>query len=584
MRWPCAQKKYPCPSRFPSAELIPLGLIFLFIFARIGGGNSQFHFVRPARKIHLMKKCKTTNATHGFGGILKQSRQFLLVLAVFPCLLVLTGRLQAQVDTIIVNFVPGTPQSTINNLLNSLNGEEIGYTTPSECRLWKIECTPNNPCFINGIPIFNTVEGGGQLVNNPVIRSGGFDGLVAPPSTIATVLAPPPSLPMTVQQFVGCSSSPIAQAGAPTPQAVIALIDSGVDNTHGYFPSSGFFHSNSTSFIGGSAFSDANGHGTHLAGCIQTMNTLGGGGNINLMNLKVVGANGKGSIWNLIRAVDWANTYNADIINISLSYSGDSIIQTNASKPQPLKFAIDKAAENGILVVAAAGNSSANLDQAPEYPAAFESPNIVSVASDQCSQFFSGFSNFGFSSVDMAAPGQSILSTVPGQNAWAYKTGTSMSTSIVSGAAGILATYMDNPHYIPLKCALLSGVNLKNYPILTRGTLNTPQSLVKLMGNCSNPPTSLKLPTGSGSATSSMTMFPVPFTNKIEVQFQATTQGEAKWWLSDALGKIVATGTQSCYEGQNSFEWQGSDLPTGFYVLQLQLEGRRMVQKLTKQD
>lgn len=81
-----------------------------------------------------------------------------------------------------------------------------------------------------------------------------------------------------------------------------------------------------------------------------------------------------------------------------------------------------------------------------------------------------------------------------------------------------------------------------------------------------------------------MTVFPVPFTNKIEVQFQATTQGEAKWWLSDALGKIVATGTQSCYEGQNSFEWQGSDLPTGFYVLQLQLEGRRMVQKLTKQD
>ena len=102
-----------------------------------------------------------------------------------------------------------------------------------------------------------------------------------------------------------------------------------------------------------------------------------------------------------------------------------------------LKKAINKTKKQKMLFVAAAGNSSRNNDKIPHYPSSYKSSNIIAVASADCSDTLSWFSNWGRKSVDVAAPGSSILSTIP-HNRYGYKSGTSMATPHVSGLAGLI--------------------------------------------------------------------------------------------------------------------------------------------------
>lgn len=77
---------------------------------------------------------------------------------------------------------------------------------------------------------------------------------------------------------------------------------------------------------------------------------------------------------------------------------------------------MDRARSKGHLVVAAAGNDSLNIDSNPSYPASFIHDNIVVVASTSAQDQLSWFSNFGKAGVDIGAPGEAIISTLPGEN------------------------------------------------------------------------------------------------------------------------------------------------------------------------
>lgn len=152
---------------------------------------------------------------------------------------------------------------------------------------------------------------------------------------------------------------------------------------------------------------DLNGHGTHVAGIIGAIgnNSIGVTGvnwSIKIMPLKVLDSNGEGYISDIIRAIEFAKKNNVRIINMSFSGPDYSRPLYDEIKSYP-----------DILFIVASGNSSANIDFFPEYPAGFNLNNIISVSSSNQNDQLSDFSNYGELSVDVSAPGENILSAIP---------------------------------------------------------------------------------------------------------------------------------------------------------------------------
>ncbi len=178
---------------------------------------------------------------------------------------------------------------------------------------------------------------------------------------------------------------------------------------------------------------DDYGHGTHVAGTLAAVGNNGIGVvgvafSSRIMPLRILDGNGQGYLSDAVRAIDFATRHGVRISNNSWGYTG--------AVSQPLYDAIQAAGAAGQLVVVAAGNSSADIDAIPNYPAAYDLPNIVSVAATTEDDGLAVFSNYGAARVDVAAPGEHILSTVPG--GYGYADGTSMASPHVAGVAALL--------------------------------------------------------------------------------------------------------------------------------------------------
>jgi subtilisin family serine protease len=203
-------------------------------------------------------------------------------------------------------------------------------------------------------------------------------------------------------------------------------------------------------------------HGTHVAGTIGAVGDNGVGvtgvnWTASMMAIKFMGSSGSGYTSDAVVGLDFvtqakarfASTLGANVRVLSNSWGGGTT--------QSLFNAIDAANSNDILFVAAAGNNASNNDVAPHYPSSYPAPNMVAVASSDNVDGRSSFSNYGATSVHLAAPGSAILSTMPG-NSYAILNGTSMATPQVSGAA-MLALSMCQVTTAQLKTLLLSSVD-----------------------------------------------------------------------------------------------------------------------------
>ena len=199
-------------------------------------------------------------------------------------------------------------------------------------------------------------------------------------------------------------------------------------------------------------------HGTHVAG---TIGAVGGNGigvagvnwNVKMMNAKFLGATG-GTTANAVKAVDYFTnlktraTNPVPIIATNNSWGGGGYTQS-------LFDAIQRANVAGILFVAAAGNSGANIDRRLSYPAAYSNSNVISVASITSTGALSSFSNYGAVNVDLGAPGSAIWSTLPGNSYGSYS-GTSMATPHVTGAVALYKSLFPAATAADIKTAILS--------------------------------------------------------------------------------------------------------------------------------
>jgi subtilisin family serine protease len=183
---------------------------------------------------------------------------------------------------------------------------------------------------------------------------------------------------------------------------------------------------------------DDNGHGTHCAGIIgaEGGNEIGIAGvnwTVKIMPLKFMDAEGVATARDAIEAINYVINRKRAGVNVRIiSSSWGSNVKSRA-----LEDVIRKAGEEGILIVAAAGNSTSDNDAKPHYPASYDLNNVISVAALNRNDELTHFSNFGASSVDIAAPGQQIVSTWL-EHGFQEKQGTSMATPFVAGVAALV--------------------------------------------------------------------------------------------------------------------------------------------------
>lgn len=342
---------------------------------------------------------------------------------------------------------------------------------------------------------------------------------------------------------------------------VVAVVDTGIDYTHPDLASN--MWRNTAEVAGDSIDNDANGyvddiyginsrtgsgdpyddngHGTHCAGTIGATGNNGQGiagvaWNVRLMGLKFLASNGSGTTYHAISAIDYAVDNGADVISASWGGTGYS---------QALYDSIERAKDAGVLFVAAAGNSSSDNDALEHYPSGYALSNIISVAASDRDDNLAYFSNYGETSVDVAAPGVGIYSTYPG-GSYATLSGTSMAAPHVAGLAALAMSLHTTESFSEIRQRILNngdaldsltGLVSSNRRIDAYGTLT---------GQATG---------GAGSGSTSIVSFPGPIT--LNRRFDALLSGEASSSVDVSLTVSGFYGQETCSLGTVTFDESG---------------------------
>jgi subtilisin family serine protease len=207
-----------------------------------------------------------------------------------------------------------------------------------------------------------------------------------------------------------------------------------------------------------------NGHGTHVAGIMGAVGNNGAG--VAGMNWSttilpvrwVSGANASSNTTNdLISGLDWL--LKAQQAGVNIRVVNDSTVFIGTAYSQALSDEIDALGANNILFVTAAGNSGQNNDdpQYTRYPCGYDRPTEICVTATNQNDQLPSWANYGPTTVDMAAPGDNIYSTLR-NGTYGYISGTSMASPQVAGAAALILSVQDMT-VTALKAQILNTVD-----------------------------------------------------------------------------------------------------------------------------
>ncbi len=247
---------------------------------------------------------------------------------------------------------------------------------------------------------------------------------------------------------------------------VVAVVDTGVRYTHEDLASNMWVNpvdgSHGWNAINGNNNPNDNSgftisHGTLVAGVIGAVGNNGKGVVGVAWRLQIMACQwlnnfpGSGTVSDCITCLDYARTNGARIINASWGFATNSLALSNA---------IVSLRDAGIILVAACGNSTNNMDTNPTYPSGLQLDNIVSVAATTSNDILSAYSNYGATNVLLAAPGDNIFSTASVSDSYyGYSTGTSMAAPYVSGACALLMAQYPADSYQQIISRLLSATD-----------------------------------------------------------------------------------------------------------------------------
>jgi subtilisin family serine protease len=277
------------------------------------------------------------------------------------------------------------------------------------------------------------------------------------------------------------------QKNATGTNVIVGVVDSYVDVTHSQLKNQILINTkeipnngkdddgngyaddySSMNFTGVANYTIQNKHGTHVAGIIASdhRSTMKGiAPDAKIVAAPFISNDGSGSLSDAINAMNYVVSRGAKVINAS--WGGSVCVAT-------LKDAFDEISAKGVLIVVAAGNESRDLDFNPTYPAAFNVAGQITVSASNANDYMSSFSNSSFNLVQLAAPGDSILSTTPGEN-YDYLDGTSMAAPFVTGAVAVLMGAFPTATSAQIKNALINSVDITpnhEFRVVSRGRLN----------------------------------------------------------------------------------------------------------------
>ena len=352
------------------------------------------------------------------------------------------GSIINQFHTInaIVVDLPGTDTDPITAATDWITVPGVLYAEPSY-RVYALDAIPNDPLFDSLWGMDNTGQTGG-----------------APDADI--------DAPEAWDEYTGSGT------------VVLASIDTGVDYNHedlnmwinpGEIPGNGI-DDDGNGYIddiygidtvnNDSDPMDDHGHGTHTSGTMAGIgnNGIGVAGitwDAQIMALKWIDTSGYGTSEDVIECLDYMTM-------MKTTYGVNVVVSNNSWWQYPseaLEEAIEASINAGIMFVTSAGNNNNDIDITPQYPANYDLEGIITVAATDHNDQKASFSNWGATSVDLAAPGVNIYSTLP-SNGYGYKSGTSMAAPHVAGAVALLRDAFPNASLVEIKNMILMTVDL----------------------------------------------------------------------------------------------------------------------------
>lgn len=402
-----------------------------------------------------------------------------------------------ELDMMQVRFITARgPQQTIASTKMLHENAAVEYAEPNLMR--HLSVVPNDPIFVDEWGLNNL----GQ--NSPY---------------------PPPTNPLADPPGGGTFDADIDAVEAwntttGNPNVVVAIIDSGIELTHPDLVNNIWTNPNETpdgidndnngfvdDIFGFDTFdldndpTDENGHGTHVAGTVgaEGDNNIGVAGvawNAKLMAVKAADAGGGLTTASIVGAQIYVTRMKQRGVNIVASNNSYGALGAGAFSFAEFD-AIRITTQAGIVFVAAAGNDGVNTDNPtlPHYPSSYNLPGIISVAATDRNDGLAVFSNRGFNSVDLGAPGVAILSTFPtnlpplvGQPpapnvppiGYNWLSGTSMASPMVAGAVALLRGFDPSLTVAQTKSILINSVDpilpLRNLSV-SGGRLNVAAAL-----------------------------------------------------------------------------------------------------------